>query len=117
MGINNRRRILLDCTVTVFVHEPQYYGNTKIAVDESECSEDRFTIPLKGGETPFFVSVNSDSKYDLLIFIRDGKRFDLDKAINSYVVGQTVAQYVAVYFSTDSEKVSCGFNVCFGNIT
>jgi len=52
-----------------------------------------------------------------LIFIRERGGFDLDKAINGYVVAQTVAQHTVVYFSTDSAKVSGGYNVCFGNVT
>ena len=92
LGINNRWRILLDCTVTVFEHEPQSAAiqnqqlmNLNMVTADLQFhfkgGETLFFVSinsdsnlLKGGETPFLVSINSDSKYDLLLFIIDGKR-------------------------------------------
>ena len=46
------------------------------------------------------------------------KDYDLDKAINGYVVGQTVAQHTVVYFCTDPEKkIAADLEYAYSNVT
>ena len=56
------------------------------AVTESEYGDGKWTLLVKGSETPYTGFVNSDSEYDLMIFIKDGGEYDLDKINNGTVV-------------------------------
>jgi subtilisin family serine protease/uncharacterized membrane protein len=65
------------------------------AASEADYSDGKFTLLSKGNETPYSGKINSGAEYDLIIFIKDGGRFDLDKTINGNVVDPiTIARRV-----------------------
>ena len=95
---------------------PDFIERLSYAADESKYGDGRFTLLTKGSEIPFLGMIDSDSEYDLLIFIRDGGRFDIDKTVNGCVVGQIVVQHLAFYHVIPVKK-SGGCSVDFSKIT
>jgi len=55
---------------------------------EADYSDGKFTLLAKGNETPYSGKINSGTEYVyvLVVFIKDGGKYDLDKAINGNVV-------------------------------
>ena len=45
---------------------------------ESGYENGKFTLLPKGGEEPFYGTINPSTEYDLVVFILDGGRYDLD---------------------------------------
>ena len=58
----------------------------KYAATEADYGDGKFTLLTKGSETPYSGRINSSAEYDLVIFIKDGGKYDLDKAANGVVV-------------------------------
>ncbi|MCL1875979.1 MAG: putative Ig domain-containing protein [Synergistaceae bacterium] len=59
------------------------------AATDDDYDDGRFTLLEKGSETPYSGNINPDAEYDLMIFIKDGGRFDLDKTTDGFVIDPT----------------------------
>jgi uncharacterized protein YjdB len=56
------------------------------AANKSDYEDGMFTLLAKGSETPYSGIIDSNKEYDLMIFIKDGGKYDLDKTRNGFVV-------------------------------
>jgi hypothetical protein len=83
-NVNRPRDILL-----LKVMSPSYGEFLEYVSEESDYDDGKFTLLLKGSETPYSGNINSGVEYDMLIFIKDGGKYDLDKASNGFVVDPT----------------------------
>ena len=84
LGVNNPSDILLLKVISSNNGEFLRY-----AAAEADYDDGKFTLLAKGSETPYTGNINPGAEYDLMIFIRDGGRFDLDKAVNGAVIDPT----------------------------
>gem|GEM_PF-6286064 len=69
---------------------------------EADYGDGRVTLLAKGSETPYTGYINSNASYDLVIFIRDGGKYDLDKTVNGVVIDPLAIVYKTQ--SDDSDK-------------
>jgi Synergist-CTERM protein sorting domain-containing protein len=58
----------------------------RYAATEADYDDGRFTLLARGSETPYGGNINPGAEYDLLVFIRDGGKYDLDKVANGVVI-------------------------------
>jgi len=58
----------------------------KYSAAAADYGDGKFTLWSKGSETPYTGNINSGTEYDLVAFIKDGGKFDLDKTVNGTVV-------------------------------
>ena len=70
----------------------------KYVGSEADYGDGSFTLLSKGSEAPYTGYINPNASYDLVIFIRDGGKFDLDKITNGFVVDP-----LAIIYETKSK--------------
>ena len=58
----------------------------KYAATVSDYDDGRFTLTYTGSETPYSGYIDPKTDYYLVIFIKDGGKYDLDKTVNGVVV-------------------------------
>ena len=62
----------------------------KYAATEADYGDGKFTLFTKGSETLYSGKLDVSATYDLVIFIKDGGKYDLDKTENGVVVDPLV---------------------------
>ena len=82
LNVNYARNIMLLKILSGSVGEFLEYAGS-----EADYGDGRFTLFAQGSETPYSGYLNPNDSYDLVIFIKDGGKYDLDKTANGNVVG------------------------------